>query len=458
MEPSLKKRKLQTGKGDKPRPGKRHKPGSKPGKKTGPKVPGAGFRKLDAKSLPWTQDVDGILGLQAIDGVDVIKNGENVQFFVPDSVATGAPGEEKEVGEKDEEESEEFEGFDDLPTVEEEPVADEPAETSKLDGRKEKKKKKGKAIEQEDEPVAEGEGDEGSDAEPETDVSAWASLNLSPSLLSAIARLKFSSPTSIQAGAIPEILAGHDVIGKASTGSGKTLAFAIPIIEKWLEAQNDEGKKEDEDEDDAETKIPFALILSPTRELAHQLVDHIKALCMGLSSSPYVCSVTGGLSVLKQQRQLAKADIVIATPGRLWEVINSDIPLLQAFKEISFLVVDEADRLLSEGHFKEVEEILNALDREELGFDADEEQDGSEEELRPRQTLVFSATFNKALQQKLAGKGKYNLMSQEQSMEYLLKRLNFREEKPKFIDVNPVSQMAEKLKEGLVECGPLEKV
>lgn len=296
------------------------------------------------------------------------------------------------------------------------------------------------------------------DSQPEIDVSAWKSLNLSPSLLSAISRLKFSKPTSIQETAIPEILAGRDVIGKASTGSGKTLAFALPIIEKWLE---DNASKTDDEELKSAVKIPTALVLSPTRELAHQLVHHTKAVCAGLSKSPYVCSVTGGLSILKQQRQLANADIVVATPGRLWEVINNDIPVLQAFKKIKFLVVDEADRLLSEGHFKEVEEILNALDREEIGFDVegnDNEGEGSDDELSPRQTLVFSATFNKALQQKLAGRGKYDLMSEEQSMEYLLKRLNFREEKPRFINVNPVSQMAEKLKEGLVECGPLEKV
>ncbi len=85
-------------------------------------------------------------------------------------------------------------------------------------------------------------------------------------------------------------------------------------------------------------------------------------------------------------------------------------------------------------------------------------EDGEERSLSPRQTLVFSATFNKGLQQKLAGKGRFDLMNETQSLEYLLKRLNFREEQPKFIDVNPVSQMAEGLKEGLVECGAMEKV
>lgn len=282
------------------------------------------------------------------------------------------------------------------------------------------------------------------DAAEDVDMSAWVPLDLSPRLISSLARLKFMKPTEIQAAAIPNILAGHDVIGKASTGSGKTLAFAIPIVEAWLSKQ--------EDEKAGEESSPVALIMSPTRELAHQITNHIKELCAGLPTAPYVCSVTGGLSVHKQQRQLEKADIVIGTPGRLWEVLNSSKALLNKFKKVSFLVVDEADRLLNEGHFKEAEEILKAIDRVEV------EEDDEDPELFPRQTLVFSATFNKGLQQKLAGKGKFDLMNDTQSMEYLLKKLNFREEKPKFVDVNPVQQMAQGLKEGLVECGAMEKV
>jgi ATP-dependent RNA helicase DDX24/MAK5 len=271
----------------------------------------------------------------------------------------------------------------------------------------------------------------------ETDVSAWMELDLSSSTLSALSKLGFAKPTLIQSAGIPEILAGHDVIGKASTGSGKTLAFSIPILENWIETYGDL----DEDE-----------LNSPTRELAHQLTDHIKALCSKVPSAPYVAAVTGGLSVQKQQRQLAKADIVIGTPGRLWEVMSSSITLLESFRQIKFLVIDEADRLLTEGHLKEAEEILNALDRQQNAGEDDEEK------VPTRQTLVFSATFNKGLQQKLAGKGKQGLMDGNESMEYLLRKLNFREDKPKFVDVNPVSQMAEGLKEGMVECAGTEKV
>jgi ATP-dependent RNA helicase DDX24/MAK5 len=280
----------------------------------------------------------------------------------------------------------------------------------------------------------------------ETDVSAWEELDLSSHTLSALSKMGFGKPTPIQSAAIPEILAGHDVVGKASTGSGKTLAFGIPMLENWIETYG-----EMDEEQLKASRPPTALILSPTRELAHQLTEHITSLCSGVPTAPYIAAVTGGLSVQKQQRQLAKADIIIGTPGRLWEVMSSSVELSASFKQIKFLVIDEADRLLTEGHFKEAQEIIGALDRQ---HDADED----EEIIPTRQTLVFSATFAKGLQQKLAGKGKQGLLDGNESMEYLLKKLNFREDKPKFVDVNPISQMAEGLKEGMVECAGTEKV
>lgn len=434
-------------------------------------------RTVAADSLKWKSveipemfdDAEGFFGLEEVTGVDVVRDGDMVKFVT--AVDTEAESE--------------FEGFDDEPTILEdaddndgssksEPQvnsdATKDARKSKKDKVADKQKQKTATTKPKTEPAPKTDKAEKKrnkselkedaelesnvfttvgdavveDAEEDLDISAWMPLDLSPRLLSSLARLKFNKPTDIQAAAIPKILAGHDVIGKASTGSGKTLAFAIPAVEAWLSKQDQGGSKDEHS--------PICLILSPTRELAHQLTNHIKALCEGLPTAPYVCSVTGGLSVLKQERQLEKADIVVGTPGRLWEVLSSSTKLLRSFRQVSFLVVDEADRLLSEGHFKEAEQILNAMDRTQF----DEGDD--ETELFPRQTLVFSATFNRSLQQKLTGKGKFNLMSDAQSMEYLLKKLNFREEKPKFVDVNPVKQMAQGLKEGLVECGAMEKV
>ena len=293
-------------------------------------------------------------------------------------------------------------------------------------------------------------------------VSAWKPLSLSSQTISSLARMKFSQPTAIQRSAIPDILSGHDVIGKAPTGSGKTLAFGIPIYEHYLKTirgkvptAEAEGKKPQ--------RSPLALILSPTRELAHQLSAHLTALCSDPGSpQPSIATVTGGLSVHKQQRQIVTADVIVGTPGRLWEVISGSQDLIDSLRRIRFLVVDEADRLLSEGHFKEVEEILNVLDRTvEATNDEEEGESETVDWKQQRQTLVFSATFQKDLQQKLAGKGKPaggDLMSKRASLEYLLKKLSFRDQKPKFVDVNPVSQMATGLKEGIVECAGTDKV
>lgn len=446
---------------------------------------------------------EGFLGFEELTGFDVMRNGEVVQF-----VST-APAETDEA---------EFEGFGDDGSEDKDET--QPAKSANDKKVKDKKKKetekdakqknksdakantkaepktetakdnKGKKNGQNgkkavgaadsaavaDDELSKGAGfaslaDIDMDAiDDGADVAAWVPLNLSPSLLSCLARLKFTTPTAIQAASIPEILAGHDVIGKASTGSGKTLAFSIPIVQRWLSLNNsaDAAKKKNKTKKaaaaDGPKMTPLALILTPTRELAHQIYKHIKELCAPLQSSPYVCPITGGLSVQKQKRELERADIVVATPGRLWEVLSLGPEFLKAFQAISFIVIDEADRLLADGHFKEAKEIINALEREDTHQDgyedaeSDEDNEESASRQKPRQTLVFSATFNKGLQQKLAGKSRFDLMDESQSMEHLLKQLNFREEVPKFIDVNPVSQMAGRLRERLLQCDAMEKV
>ncbi len=286
------------------------------------------------------------------------------------------------------------------------------------------------------------------------DVSEWSSLSLSDTMLAAVSSLGFPRPTPIQSATISKILDGRDVIGKAVTGSGKTLAYGIPVCETWLRLHSGTSKGSG-----ARNYSPIALILSPTRELAHQLAKHISDLTQPCPKRPRVATVTGGLSIHKQLRQLANADIIVGTPGRLWEVINESRELVTGLKKVQFLVVDEADRLLSEGHFKEVEEILDALDRRVVDDDAD--GDEKSQKTRPaRQTLVFSATFHKGLQKSLTSKSKAaagDLLDNKQSMEYLLKKLAFREKRPAFVDVNPTAQMATALNEAILECGAMEK-
>lgn len=456
-------------------------------------------RAVDPGALAWSSLGEDFGGLEVIEGVDVVKDGSKVQFLVSgDKNKSNIIDPQQELVDG----GQSFEGFgDDAVEVGDIDSGEAGSDQAGAESKKPQGKNKGKNVPKEGQEKADQENNkkqkqkqnknkldgkngagnkqdeqlvkaaqgvqksskrggntfgalaDGNDYQDQEDVdmAAWVSLNLSPQIISAIAKLKFTKPTLIQKKTIPEIVAGHDVIGKAQTGSGKTLAFGIPMVERWLEMQ----------EQGVERTGPMSVVLSPTRELAKQLGDHLKALCDGLPSAPYVCVVTGGLSILKQQRQLEKADIVIGTPGRLWEVLSGDRALQSKFAKIKFLVVDEADRLFKVGQFKEAEDIIGALDGKSPGDDAEDESSDEEEndegdESNVRQTLVFSATFDKDLQTKLAGKGR-STGSDDEKMAYLMKCLKFRGE-PKFIDVNPVSQMAEGLREGLIECGAMEKV
>ena len=408
---------------------------------------------LKSDQLRWTEvalpdrleDAEGFFGLEEIDDVEVIKDasGKNVLFRPSkDNLEQAGARDQAIAGDE-----EEWDGFDDEQagsvgmsnSLNFKPVA------------KTQQQKKSKTAMADLEVSIDFEALETMREGDEIDTTAWTDLQLSEHIVKSISRLGFSKPTPIQESSIPPILEGHDVIGKAVTGSGKTLAFGIPIVEHWLSTRDIQKSNSD--------VIPTALILAPTRELASQLSQHLKDLCEGLEVRPRIVTVTGGLSILKQQRQLENADILVGTPGRLWEVISDSIGLVGRLKDVKYLVVDEADRLLSEGHFKEVENILDALERkvveDENGAVADE-QVGVQ-----RQTLVFSATFHKGLQQKLSGKQPKSaggdLLSNKQSMEYLLKKLSFREQKPTFVDSNPVSQMASSLQESIVECGGMQK-
>jgi ATP-dependent RNA helicase DDX24/MAK5 len=199
----------------------------------------------------------------------------------------------------------------------------------------------------------------------------WKPFRLQPTILQALYELGFENPTEIQKLSLNAALittrkgnggpSDRDIIGAAATGSGKTLAFGIPILQ--FLAQRDEGwlkEGKDLEEMKKETRPCTALILTPTRELAIQVTDHLKAVSKFTSAK--VASIVGGISSQKQERVLSHSpDIVVATPGRLWELLSADDALVQSLRCVRYLVLDEADRMLEGGHFKELENILRAV-------------------------------------------------------------------------------------------------
>jgi ATP-dependent RNA helicase RhlE len=188
---------------------------------------------------------------------------------------------------------------------------------------------------------------------------AWSSLGLSAPLLRAIGEKNYLEPTSIQAAAIPVILQGGDVRACAQTGSGKTAAFALPILQTLLGKGRESNRQVD------------ALILTPTRELAMQVGESFRTYARYAALPPRIVTAFGGVSINPQMLALrGGAEIVVATPGRLLDLVDNNALRLDA---VSTLVLDEADKLFDLGFADELNRILSMLPR--------------------RQTLLFSATF-----------------------------------------------------------------
>jgi ATP-dependent RNA helicase RhlE len=196
---------------------------------------------------------------------------------------------------------------------------------------------------------------------------SFASLGLSDALLQALDELDYRVPTPIQGAAVPAVLQGRDVLASAQTGSGKTAAFALPLLQQLERAPRSTPRR------------TRALVLVPTRELAAQVADAIHALARYLPQSIKLACVFGGVSINPQMMALrGGADVVVATPGRLLDLVDHNALGLAG---ASLLVLDEADRLLEAGFADELARIVSLLPR-----------------LKLRQTLLFSATFPPAVQ------------------------------------------------------------
>jgi ATP-dependent RNA helicase RhlE len=184
---------------------------------------------------------------------------------------------------------------------------------------------------------------------------SFTEFHLDPALLRGIADLGFTEPTPIQSAALPDALAGRDILAAAMTGSGKTAAFCLPILQRLARRTE---------------RATRALVLTPTRELAAQVHEHLVAL--GKHAPLTSAAVFGGVGAGPQARALrAGVDVIVATPGRLLDHLGQGIG---RFDQLEILVLDEADRMLDMGFLPDVRRILSKLPRR-------------------RQTMLFSATL-----------------------------------------------------------------
>jgi ATP-dependent RNA helicase RhlE len=194
-------------------------------------------------------------------------------------------------------------------------------------------------------------------------LSNFSDFGLAASILKAIAAEGYATPTPIQSHAIPEVLSGRDLCGIAQTGTGKTAAFALPILQRLSSAPARRRPS-----------TCRALVLSPTRELASQIAESFRIYGRELPLSTAV--VFGGVPIGAQQRRLASGvDILVATPGRLLDLIDRKSFTLS---NVRILVLDEADRMLDLGFIHALRRIVSLLPRQ-------------------RQTLLFSATMPRTI-------------------------------------------------------------
>ncbi|XP_067894843.1 ATP-dependent RNA helicase DDX24 [Heterodontus francisci] len=340
-------------------------------------------------------------------------------------------------------------------------------------------------------------------SEQTTDVSAWKDLFVPEPVLRALNSLGYTAPTPIQALVLPPAIRDKlDILGAAETGSGKTLAFAIPMIHlilEWRQAKDaklrrsEEVQEGNQDSDDHQEAVSdhvlenasehleehkevndneenpaahnqgcvnvhfdfeigaasnienplLGLVLTPTRELAVQVKHHIDAVAKftGIRTA----TIVGGMAAQKQKRVLnCRPEIVIATPGRLWELIKERHPHLSHLKQLRCLVIDEADRMVEKGHFAELSQLLELL---------------HEKEYHPkRRTFIFSATLTMVHQAPARVLGKKNVkkINAETKLEALMQKVGIKG-KPKIIDLSRKEGTVETLTETRIQCEVEEK-
>jgi ATP-dependent RNA helicase RhlE len=191
----------------------------------------------------------------------------------------------------------------------------------------------------------------------------FTALGLAPIFTSPLAAAGYSHPTAIQTGVIPAVIAGRDLLGIAQTGSGKTASYVLPILHQLQLAPASTYRE------------PKVLVLVPTRELAVQVASVFRDFLPALTARLTCQAVHGGVSVNSQMLAIGKADIIVATPGRLLDLIGKNAVRLVS---VTTLVLDEADKMLNLGFKDEVDQLLALLPCK-------------------RQNLLFSATLSEEL-------------------------------------------------------------
>jgi ATP-dependent RNA helicase RhlE len=176
---------------------------------------------------------------------------------------------------------------------------------------------------------------------------SFKNFNLSEAIIKAVEEKGYQHPTPVQEQAIPQILTGADILGSAQTGTGKTAAFCIPILQNLTNRKTSTTQQ----------RNIRALILTPTRELAIQVSENLRAYGKYLPLKSTV--IFGGVSQFNQEKELRRGiDIVVATPGRLLDLMNQGIVTL---KHLEILVLDEADRMLDMGFIHDIKKILKVI-------------------------------------------------------------------------------------------------
>ena len=311
----------------------------------------------------------------------------------------------------------------------------------------------------------------------------WREMFVREELLEVLANRGFRSPTPIQRLTLPAALKGKmDIVGAAETGSGKTLAFGIPIIQGILEDRKYEethraDSNESEEDSEIATESPDVeenavnvidnieldfdlavessptekevrrgdqlrgVILTPTRELALQINKHLSVLAAGAGLG--VAVVVGGLSVEKQVRLLARRpSVIVATPGRLWDLVQEGNPHLATLNSISYLAIDETDRMVEKGHFEELQKLLEMMN------------DPNTKNKR-RQTFIMSATLSMVHKPPQHLKKKKQKTPEEKLSE-LVEMVGMKERR-KVVDITRKVGTAETLSESVLHCATTEK-